>query len=203
MIRFRYFLLLLLIWAAPLSAATVLVYGDSLSAGYGLPPGQGWVSLLERRLAPAHRVVNASQSGETSAGGLSRLPATLARHRPDVVVLELGGNDGLRGLPLTELAANLERMVKLSQDAGARVLLVGMALPPNYGPQYGAKFRQVYDELVRRRKLAYVPLLVAGFESRLDAFQPDGIHPRGSAQPLMLDNVLPALTPLLQARARR
>jgi acyl-CoA thioesterase-1 len=189
MLRFLAGLSFLLLTALPASAATVLVFGDSLSAGYGLAPGQGWVDLLAHSLAPRHRVINASVSGETSAGGLTRLPQALARARPDVVVLELGGNDGLRGLPLPELAANLERMVVLSRRAGARVVLIGQQLPPNYGPVYGGAFHAVFDDLARRRQLAYVPLLVAGFERDLSRFQADGIHPRADMQPRMMQTV--------------
>ncbi|WP_028535222.1 arylesterase [Paludibacterium yongneupense] len=176
----------LLLSALPVSAATVLVFGDSLSAAYGLAPGQGWVDLLARDLGPRHRVINASVSGETSAGGLTRLPQTLARVHPDIVVLELGGNDGLRGLPLPEMAVNLERMVELSRRAGARVVLIGQQLPPNYGQSYGDAFHAVFDALARRRRLIYVPLLVAGFERDLARFQSDGIHPRAEMQPRMM-----------------
>lgn len=182
-------LLVLCVLAAPASAGTVLVFGDSLSAGYGLSRGQGWVDLLARDLAPRHRVVNASVSGETTAGGLSRLPQVLARHTPDVVVLELGGNDGLRGLPVETMYANLEKMVALSRAAGAKVLLVGIGLPPNYGQPYVAKFRAAYDELARKHRLAYVPLLIQGFETNLAYFQADSIHPTAQAQPIMLRNV--------------
>ncbi|ERD99997.1 arylesterase [Pseudogulbenkiania ferrooxidans] len=180
---------LLLLWQLPALAATVLVFGDSLSAGYGLAPGQGWAALLARDLAPRHKVVNASVSGETSAGGLARLPDALARHRPDVLVLELGANDGLRGLPMAEMRRNLQRMIDLAQARKAKVLLVGMALPPNYGPRYGAEFRGVYDDLARRNRLAYVPLLVEGFAGDLSAFQPDGLHPRAEKQATMMRTV--------------
>ncbi|MEO9386272.1 arylesterase [Chromobacterium phragmitis] len=177
---------LLLLWQLPAVGATVLVFGDSLSAGYGLAPDQGWATLLARELAPRHRVVNASVSGETSAGGLSRLPDALARHKPDVLVLELGANDGLRGLPVAEMRRNLQRMIDLAQASRAKVLLVGMALPPNYGPRYGAEFRAVYDDLARRNRLAYLPLLVEGFAGDLSAFQPDGLHPRAEKQATMM-----------------
>ena len=175
-------LLTALLAITPVGAATILVFGDSLSAGYGLQQGQGWVTLLQRDLAARHRVINASQSGETTDGGLTRLPQALRQHKPDIVVLELGGNDGLRGLPTTRIASNLQKMVTLSRQAHAKVLLVGMALPPNYGPQYTAEFRAVYDTLARRNRLAYVPLLVAGFEKNLNQFQPDGIHPKAERQ---------------------
>jgi acyl-CoA thioesterase-1 len=173
----------------PVSAATILVMGDSLSAGYGLAPGQGWVSLLQQDLEPKHRIINASISGETSDGGLARLPDTLRRHKPDIVVLELGANDGLRGLPLSGMEKNLQQMVDLSHKAAARVVLVGMALPSNYGPQYTAEFRAVYDRVAKRNQLAYVPLLVAGFATDISKFQSDGLHPVASVQATMMRTV--------------
>lgn len=178
--------------SAPGWAATIMVFGDSLSAGYGLRPGEGWVDLLRQAL-PAHQVVNASQSGETTAGGLSRLPAALARHKPDIVILELGGNDGLRGLPPDDMRANLEQMVAMSAQSKARVLLVGMALPPNYGQAYGRAFQMVYSDLAKQRKLPFVPLLVEGFATDRTRFQADGIHPNASAQEQMRDSVLKVL----------
>lgn len=178
--------------SAPGWAATIMVFGDSLSTGYGLRPGEGWVDLLRQAL-PAHQVVNASQSGETTAGGLSRLPAALARHKPDIVILELGGNDGLRGLPPDDMRANLEQMVAMSAQSKARVLLVGMALPPNYGQAYGRAFQMVYSDLAKQRKLPFVPLLVEGFATDRTRFQADGIHPNASAQGQMRDSVLKVL----------
>ena len=178
--------------SAPGWAATIMVFGDSLSAGYGLRFGEGWVDLLRQAL-PAHQVVNASQSGETTAGGLSRLPAALARHKPDIVILELGGNDGLRGLPPDDMRANLEQMVAMSAQSKARVLLVGMALPPNYGQAYGRAFQMVYSDLAKQRKLPFVPLLVEGFATDRTRFQADGIHPNASAQGQMRDSVLKVL----------
>jgi len=175
--------------ALPASAATILVMGDSLSAGYGLAPGQGWVSLLQQDLEPRHRIINASISGETSDGGLTRLPEALRRHKPDIVILELGANDGLRGLPLTRLQDNLQQMVNLSRRAAARVVLVGMALPSNYGPRYTAEFRAVYDSIAKRNQLPYVPLLVAGFATDISKFQPDGLHPVASVQATMMHTV--------------
>jgi len=175
--------------ALPASAATILVMGDSLSAGYGLAPGQGWVSLLQQDLEPKHRIINASISGETSDGGLTRLPDALSRHKPDIVVLELGANDGLRGLPLAGMERNLQQMITLSRKASARVVLVGMDLPSNYGPQYSAEFRAVYDRIAKRNQLAYVPLLVAGFATDISKFQPDGLHPAASVQATMMHTV--------------
>ncbi|UTH72364.1 arylesterase [Chromobacterium sp. IIBBL 290-4] len=180
---------LLLLWQLPAFAATVLVFGDSLSAGYGLAPDQGWVSLLAKDLAPRHRVINASVSGETSAGGLSRLPEALASHKPDVLVLELGANDGLRGLPMSAMRHNLQQMINLAKARKIKVLLVGMALPPNYGPRYGAEFRAAYSDLARGNQLAFVPLLVEGFAGDLSAFQPDGLHPRAEKQAAMMRTV--------------
>lgn len=175
--------------ALPAGAATILVMGDSLSAGYGLQPGQGWVSLLQQDLEPKHRIINASISGETSDGGLARLPDALRRHKPDIVVLELGANDGLRGLPLAGMERNLQQMITLSRKASARVVLVGMALPSNYGPQYTAEFRAVYDRIAKRNQLAYVPLLLAGFATDISKFQPDGLHPVASIQATMMRTV--------------
>lgn len=184
---------LLLSLAATAQAATLMVFGDSLSAAYGLPPGQGWVDLLARDLGPGHRVINASQSGETSAGGLSRLPQALARHTPDWVILELGGNDGLRGLPLAQMQSNLRAMIRLSRRAHARVLLVGIALPPNYGQAYAGAFQAVYANLAKEMQIDYVPQLMAGFADDLSQFQPDGIHPAAAAQKRMMRTVRAAL----------
>ncbi len=181
----------------------VLVLGDSLSAEYGLPRDTGWVKLLADRLAQGgaqYSVVNASISGETTSGGRTRLPALLKQHRPAVVVIELGANDGLRGLPLTALRDNLAAMIDASRAAGARVLLVGMRVPPNYGREYAERFAATFEELARRRKVALAPFLLDGFADRLEYFQPDRIHPNEKAQALMLDNVWPRLKPLLAAR---
>ena len=186
--------------AAPTWAAKVLVWGDSLSAAYGLRAQEGWVALLATQLGAAHSVVNASQSGETTAGGLSRLPAALQQHRPDVVVLELGANDGLRGLPLDEMRSHLSQMIRLSQTAGARVLLVGMALPPNYGMAYTTAFSRVYADTVRQHRISFAPLLMAGFEADRRYFQADGLHPTAAAQGMMRDTVSKPLLPLLKTR---
>ena len=186
---------------AAAAAPTILVLGDSLSAGYGIDVRDGWVNLLAQRLRKQgypHTVVNASISGETTAGGFTRLPAALQRHRPEVVILELGANDGLRGLSLAQTRANLESMIKAAQAAGGRVLLVGIHLPPNYGPEYTRKFRGVYDDLVRRYRLAYAPFLLEGVALTPGLMQADGLHPRASAQPRLLDNVWPYLEPLLK-----
>ncbi len=191
--------------AAP-AAPVLLVVGDSLSAEYGLKRGTGWVSLLEARIAqeklPA-RVVNASISGETTSGGRSRLPALLAQHKPRYVVIELGGNDALRGLPLPMTRDNLAWMAQASRQAGARVLLVGMQLPPNYGRDYGERFSDLFVQVARQQQAAVVPFFLKGFAQLPDAaryFQPDRIHPTEEAQPLMLAAVWPELRKLLAPR---
>lgn len=190
--------------AAPASRV-VLVVGDSLSAEYGLARGTGWVALLQQTLAaadPSVRVVNASVSGDTTSGGRSRLPALLAQHRPQVVVLELGGNDALRGLPLTMTRDNLAHMARASREAGARVLLLGMEMPPNYGARYAQEFREVYAQVARDQQTALVPFFLKGVADGPDPtrwFQADRIHPNEAAQPLMRDTVWPALRPLLAA----
>jgi len=179
----------------------ILVLGDSLSAGYGIPVEQGWVARLQQRLDAegyGYAVVNASVSGETTAGGLERLPRALAKHAPAVVVIELGGNDGLRGLPVAELRANLEAMVVASRKAGAEAVLAAIRMPPNYGPQYTEKFYAVYESLARERKVPWVPFFLEGVALREDLFQDDGIHPDLEAQPILLDNVWPVLEPLLK-----
>jgi len=191
---------LFILFAGTAQAATILVWGDSLSAGYGLRPGEAWPTLLQTRLAREgfpHRVVNASVSGETSAGGRSRLPAALARYRPDVLILALGANDGLRGLPPEHLADNLGAMIEAAQQAGARVLLAGMQMPPNYGPVYTRRFAETFARVAQAHKVALLPFLLDGFAERRTLFQPDGLHPTADAQPLILDNVWTQLVPLL------
>jgi acyl-CoA thioesterase-1 len=186
------------------ASRVVLVVGDSLSAEYGIARGSGWVALLEQRLQQdriAARVVNASVSGDTTAGGRTRLPALLAQHRPAVVVIELGGNDALRGLPLDMTRANLGAMTRAGQGAGARVLLVGMQVPPNYGRKYADEFFAVFPAVARDTGAALVPYLLAGVADGPDAdamFQPDRIHPKAEAHPRMLANVWPALRPLMR-----
>ncbi|MFN9210507.1 MAG: arylesterase [Betaproteobacteria bacterium] len=186
--------------AAP--APKVLVLGDSLSAEYGLPRDTGWVKLLAdrtRQQGYPHEVVNASISGETTSGGRTRLPALLKEHRPAVVVIELGANDGLRGLPLATMRANLAAMIDASRAAGAKVLLVGIRVPPNYGREYSDRFFATFAELAREKKVALTPFLLDGFAEKAEFFQPDRIHPAQSAQPQMLDNVWTHLRPLLGA----
>ncbi len=185
---------------AAASAPVILVFGDSLSAGYGVPLGHGWVDLLAQRMAGKgydFGVVNASVSGETTAGGLARLPRALALHRPRIVILELGANDGLRALSVAQAKMNLERMIELAQGAGARVLLIGMRMPPNYGPRYTSAFYDMYSTLASTDHLALVPFLMAGVALHPTLIQSDGLHPNEQAQPLLLDNVWPELQGLL------
>ena len=183
---------------------TILVLGDSLSAEYGLKRGSGWVALMESRLAAeklAARVVNASVSGDTTSGGRSRLPALLAQHKPDVVVIELGANDALRGLPLAMTEDNLSRMTQAAQQAGAKVLLVGMQVPPNYGTDYSRRFTGLFTTVAKNHKAALVPFLlkgVADIDDPVRMFQPDRIHPLATAQPQMLANIWPELKKLLK-----
>lgn len=187
--------------AAAASAATLLVYGDSLSSGYGLPRDEGWVSLLARRLRSEgfdYKVANASISGETTLGGANRVEAALKQHRPAIVILALGGNDGLRGQSPDAMRANLEAMIEASRRARAQVLLVGVRLPPNYGAAYTEKFHAVFTGIARARKVALVPFLLEGFAANRELFQEDGIHPAAAAQPAMLENVWKGLRPLLR-----
>jgi len=185
---------------AETAAPVLLVVGDSISAAYGLPAGTGWVDLLGVRLAAnhyPHRVVNASITGDTTAGGRARLPALLARHKPAIVVLELGGNDGLRGGNLAATRDNLTAMVAAVKDAGAKTLVVGMKVPPNYGAAYVREFDALFAGVAKAQKVPLVPFFFEGFGERNEMFQPDRIHPSVEAQPLLLDNVWPALRPLL------
>jgi acyl-CoA thioesterase-1 len=195
-------LALLCLTLAPLAMArTLLVVGDSISAGYGLADGQGWVRLLEQRLQEQkidYQVVNASISGDTTAGGLARLPSLLADHRPEVVAIELGGNDGLRGQPLAQIERNLTALVEQAKAKGARVLLLGMRLPPNYGPRYTDGFAQVYTDVAKAQQVPLVPFLLEGVGGDTAFMQPDGIHPRANAQKRLLDNAWPQLQPLLR-----
>ena len=187
--------------AAPAETPVILVFGDSISAGYGLARvEQGWVALLQTRLKDqeyGYQVVNASVSGETTAGGLARLPRALTLHRPRIVILELGGNDGLRALPIAQMCANLAHMVDLSAAAGAHVLLLGMRIPPNYGPDYTEQFRSCYGDVARDKKLPWVPFLLNDIALSPNLIQADGIHPNELGQPKLLANVWPTLQPLL------
>ena len=197
-------------WPLPTLAARaakaqkILVVGDSLSAEYGLQRGSGWVALLADRLAKEHpeaSVVNASISGDTTSGGLARLPALLRQHQPTLVVLELGGNDALRGLPLDTSRANLTEMARMAKAANARVLILGMQIPPNYGRSYGERFAAMFGEVARSQGAALVPFMLKGVADGPQAeqmFQPDRIHPVAGAHPIILGNVWPVLEPLLK-----
>jgi acyl-CoA thioesterase I len=188
------------------SERTILVFGDSLSAAYGLAPEQGWVALLAQRLKTqgyGYQVVNASMSGETSAGGLERLRRALELHRPEIVVLELGANDALRGLPVSEIRENLAQMVRLARGAGARVLLVGIRMPPNYGPRYTEEFARVFPELAKQYDLPLVPFLLEKVALDPALMQPDGMHPNARGEPPVLATLWPHLKPLLNKNPQR
>ena len=188
--------------AARAESPVILVLGYSLSAGYGIPVEKGWVSLLQRRLVERgfpYRVVNASISGDTTSGGLSRLPAALELHRPAIVVLELGANDGLRGQPPMVMNRTLARMIELGQQAGARVLLAEMRIPPNYGPLYTQKFQATFGELAKRYDILLIPFMLDGVAGNPALIQDDGLHPRAEGQPRILENVWPILQPALDS----
>jgi acyl-CoA thioesterase I len=198
---FRILAFLLALLCGPAAAETILVFGDSLSAAHGIAVRQSWPALLQARLSEEkfpQTVVNASISGETTAGGRSRLPAALQQHRPRIVILALGANDGLRGLPLTQMRDNLAAMVRAAKSAGARVLLVGMRLPPNYGPEYTREFNALFAAIGRQEKTAVLPFLLEPIALDDTAFQPDRLHPTAAAQPKILDHVWLALKPLLK-----
>jgi acyl-CoA thioesterase I len=199
---YRILLFLIILAAPPAMAAqpVVLIVGDSLSAGYGLAMHENWPSLLQDRLAASgypHRVVNASISGDTTSGGLARLPGALERNAPSVVLIGLGGNDGLRAIPIAEIRRNLSRMIQLSEHAGARVLLAGVHIPPNYGPAYTQAFHNIYHELAEEYGVGLVPFILDGVALDPELMQDDGIHPTAAAQPVIIENVWPALEPLL------
>lgn len=177
----------------------ILVMGDSLSAGYGIDIQQGWVSLLEQELAKNHSItmINASVSGETSSGGNNRLPALLSEHKPDIVILELGGNDGLRGQPLKLLEKNLQTMIDASRNANAKILLAGMQIPPNYGARYSNQFKELYGKLAQQNNISLIPFLLEGVGGNETLIQRDGIHPTADAQPIIVKNVLPELGKML------
>ena len=193
--------------AAPLSlaAGTILVVGDSLSAAYGIEKQRGWVALLQQRLqqeSPSYRVVNAGISGDTTRGGLSRLPAALKRESPAVMILALGANDGLRGFPPERTRENLRQMINQARDAGASVLLLGIKLPANYGSAFGEKFHRIYLELAAEEQVQLVPFFLEGVAETRELMQADGVHPGVEAQPRILENVWSGLTPLLNDRQR-
>ncbi|MDD1151300.1 arylesterase [Pseudomonas sp. TNT2022 ID357] len=192
--------LALMCMAQNAAAGTVLIVGDSISAAFGMDTREGWVALLEKRLKDqgfTDKVINASVSGDTSAGGLARLPPLLAEHKPEVVILELGGNDGLRGQPPQQLQQNLASMIDSAQANGAKVLLLGMQLPPNYGVRYTQAFAQVYGQLASDKKVALVPFFLDGVGGHPELMQADGLHPAAAAQDKLLENVWPTLKPLL------
>lgn len=178
---------------------TVLVMGDSLSAGYGIKLEQGWVNLLQQQMTNEAKIINASVSGETTSGGLTRLPALLKTHQPAVVILELGGNDGLRGQPLKLMQENLQTMISASQTAGAKVLLIGMQIPTNYGQRYTKQFKETYPTLAEKNNVLLVPFLLEGVATREELFQSDKIHPTAEAQPMLVKNVKPLLEKMLNA----
>ena len=186
--------------ALPASADTILVLGDSLSAGYGLAPGQGWVDLLQQRLREREmncKVVNASISGDTTAGGRARVGAALRQYQPDILLLELGANDGLRGLSLAAMKDNLNSIIEQAKAAGAKVLLVGMEMPPNYGPRYTERFHNTYRELAEKQQLALVPFLMEKVALDPSLMQADNFHPNDQAQPLLLETIWPVLQKVL------
>ncbi len=196
----RILLLLLLVLPNMAVANIILIVGDSLSAAYGIPVEKGWVSLLQERLDThgyRYQIINASISGDTTANARARLTRALASHEPSVVLLALGGNDGLRGLSLAAMKSNLDTMISSVQEACAQVLLIGVQLPPNYGPRYTEKFQDIYHELARERDITLLPSLVDGIGTERDLMQADGIHPNATAQPLIRDRVWEALVPLL------
>ncbi|MBF6023909.1 arylesterase [Lysobacter niastensis] len=187
--------------AAPAAARTVLVMGDSLAAGYGLAASQGWVALTADRIAktrPGWRVVNASISGETTAGGVARIDGEIKRNKPEVVVIELGANDGLRGLPLSQTRTNLDRMIRSAKGSGAKVLLIGMRMPPNMGRDYTQGFADNYTTLAKQHAVALLPFLLEPIATDRNAFQADNLHPVASVQPKLRDHVWPKLEPLIR-----
>jgi len=195
------FAILLACCGAAFAAPAILVYGDSLSAAYGLPQSAGWVALLDERLKQRklnYTVANASISGETSAGGAARIGEVLARTKPAIVIVELGANDGLRGLPVAQTQANLTAIVRAAKKQGARVLLLGMELPPNYGPQYTKEFRGMFRDVARGERVSLVPFLLEGIADKRELFQPDNLHLVAEAQPLLLNNIWRYLQPMLR-----
>lgn len=178
---------------------TILVMGDSLSAGYGISVEQGWVYLIQQELAKKQlaKVVNASVSGETTSGGLARLPALLSTHKPNIVIIELGGNDGLRGQPIKIMQENLQMMINASQTAGAKVVLAGMQIPTNYGPRYTKEFKETFPALAEKNKTSLIPFLLEDVAGHSELIQKDGIHPTADAQAIIAKNVMPILQPLI------
>ena len=196
-----WFAFLLLAWAPAAPAGTILVYGDSLSAAYGIAEERSWVALLAARLKREkadYSVANASISGETTSGGLSRLAKVLEKHKPSITVIELGANDGLRGLPVAEMRKNLAAMIAAARAVKSRVLLVGVKMPPNYGQEYNRAFEAAFTELAKEHKTGLVPFFFEGFADKREYYQPDNLHPTAAAQPILLENVWKALKPMLK-----
>jgi len=194
-------------WSIPAFAANpkILVYGDSLSAAYGIPQQQGWAALLKEKLNRENlnfEVINASISGETTSGGLTRLARTLDQTKPQTIIIELGANDGLRGLPVKNMRDNLDAMIQLSKKSGARVLLIGMRIPPNYGQKYTEEFSQTYIKLASQHKIPVVPFMLENVAAKPDLIQQDGLHPNTLGQPIILENIWPALQRLIKKRPR-
>ncbi|HNE25510.1 MAG TPA: arylesterase [Pseudomonadales bacterium] len=185
--------------AVPVRASTVLVFGDSLSAAYGMREEEGWVALLQKTL-PEHQFVNESVSGEISANGLKRLPDALKKHKPDVLVIELGANDGLRGMPIALLRNNLQAMISLGKQVGCRILLLGMQLPPNYGMRYVQEFSEVYPRLAQENRIAVIPFFLQDIAGDITHFQPDHLHPTANVQPEIMATVRPVLLSLLRKK---
>ncbi len=185
--------------AVPVRASTVLVFGDSLSAAYGMREEEGWVALLQKTL-PEHQFVNESVSGEISANGLKRLPDALKKHKPDVLVIELGANDGLRGMPIALLRNNLQAMISLAKQVGCRILLLGMQLPPNYGIRYVQEFSEVYPRLAQENRIAVIPFFLQDIAGDITHFQPDHLHPTANVQPEIMATVRPVLLSLLRKK---
>ena len=197
----RFLLIACLLFSLPTQGAGIMVFGDSLSAAYGIPQDSGWVALLQQRLTqhrPPYQVVNASISGETTRGGLSRINQALASHRPAIVILELGANDGLRGLSLDATRDNLSAIIQACRKQQAQVLLVGMRLPPNYGPDYAGKFQALYPQLARRFKVKLVPFMLEGIADKRELFQADGFHPTAAAQLFIMEQIWKYLQPMLK-----
>ncbi|MCG6876618.1 MAG: arylesterase [Betaproteobacteria bacterium] len=188
-------------WCPAAAAATILVFGDSLSAAYGIGAREGWPTLLEERLRQNkldYTVANASISGETSSGGATRIADAVKRTRPSIVIVALGSNDGLRGLPVDQMKANLNRIVRTAKSAGSKVLVVGSRMPPNYGPRYTREFEQVFAEVATEQNAALVPFMLAGIATTRDYFLSDNLHPTAAAQPIILDTIWRGLKPLLE-----
>jgi acyl-CoA thioesterase-1 len=204
MIKKIFFTLLLALLVFPAFAKnTILVLGDSISAGYGIDTKQGWVALLQERLTAQHydyTVINASISGDTTSNGIARLPQALTQHQPSITIIELGGNDGLRGLPPSLIKQNLESLIAMAKQANSKILVLGLQIPPNYGPTYTTQFMKIFTDLKKDKNITVVPLFLNMVDTNRNLIQPDGIHPTAEAQPKLLDNMWDALKPLLTPR---